>query len=188
VEGFGGRRVGPRLLLEAELKSDLGPVTFPAGVAKAPFERGPNMQKTLFVVLAVLVLGAATAMALEKPASKPQTTCPVTGKAIDPKTSLHVDWQGQRIYFADQAAVDAFRKDPEKVFATIAAEGVRLQNIQTTCPVSGENLEGGDMGPPVAFGYKGRTIMFCCNMCPPRFDKEPAKYLAALPGEQPKAN
>ncbi len=95
-----------------------------------------------------------------------------------------MDWQGQRIYFADGAAADAFRKDPEKVFATIAAEGVTLQNIQTTCPVSGEKLEGGDMGEPVSVAYKGRTIRFCCTMCPPKFEKDPAKYLAKLPGEQ----
>jgi YHS domain-containing protein len=141
----------------------------------------------LLVATAVLA-GAVAVMAADKPAAKPQTTCPVTGKTIDPKASPHVDWQGQRIYFADNAAADAFRKDPETVFAKIAAEGVTLENIQTTCPVSGESLEGGDMGPPVALSYKGRTIMFCCNMCPPRFEKEPAKYLAKLPGEQPKAD
>ena len=138
----------------------------------------------MLVAVAVLT-GAMAVMAVEKPAPKPQTTCPVTGKAIDPTTSPHVDWQGQRIYFADKAAADAFRKDPEKVFSTIAAEGLTLENIQTTCPVSDENLAAGDMGPPVAVSYQGRTIMFCCNMCPPKFEKEPARYLAKLPGEQP---
>jgi len=137
------------------------------------------------LVAAALLAGAVAVMAADKPAPKPQTTCPVTGKAIDPKISPHVDWQGQRIYFADTAAADVFRKDPEKVFSKIAAEGVTLENIQTTCPVSGEKLEGGDMGPPVAVSYKGRTVMFCCNMCPPKFEKDPAKYLAKLPGEQP---
>ncbi|HVN33085.1 MAG TPA: hypothetical protein VMT45_13975 [Thermoanaerobaculaceae bacterium] len=148
------------------------------------------MPRRLVVVLAtaVVLAGAVAVLAADKPTPKPQTTCPVTGKAIDPKTSPHVDWQGQRIYFADKAAADVLRKDPEKVFAKIAAEGVALENIQTTCPVSGESLEGGEMGPPVAVSYKGRTIMFCCNMCPPKFEKEPAKYLAKLPGEQPKGN
>lgn len=143
-----------------------------------------------FVVLpvaALLLAGAAVAVAADKPAGKPQTTCPVTGNAIDTKVSPHVDWEGQRIYFADLAAADTFRKDREKVFATIAAEGVALENIQTTCPVSGEKLEGGDMGEPVTTVYRGRTIKFCCNMCPPKFQKDPAKYLAKLPGEQPVA-
>ena len=145
------------------------------------------MPKSFVVLFASVLLttSALAAVAMEKPAPKPQTTCPVTGKAIDVKTSPHVDWQGQRIYFADKAAADSFRKDPEKVFSRIAAEGVTLENLQTTCPVSGESLAGGDMGPPVAVSYKGRTVMFCCNMCPPKFEKEPAKYLAKLPGEQP---
>ncbi|OFV81634.1 MAG: hypothetical protein A2Y78_12415 [Acidobacteria bacterium RBG_13_68_16] len=147
------------------------------------------MQRNLVVfVVGALLAGAVAVRAAEKPAPKLQTTCPVSGTAIDSKTSPHVDWQGQRIYFADTAAADVFRKDPEKIFAKIAQEGVTLENIQTTCPVSDESLEGGDMGPPVAVSYKGRTIMFCCNMCPPKFEKEPAKYLAKLPGEQPKAN
>ncbi len=137
-----------------------------------------------------LLLGAA-ALAAGTPAGtppgNPQATCPVTGKAIDPKSSPHVDWEGQRIYFADGTAADTFRKSPEPYFAKFERDGVVLQNIQTTCPVSGEKLEGGDMGEPVAIAYKGRTVRFCCRMCPPAFEKDPAKYLAKLPGEQPKA-
>ena len=78
-----------------------------------------------------------------------------------------------------------FLKDPEKYFAKFEKEGIQLENIQATCPVSGEKLGEGDMGEPVAISYKGRTIMFCCNMCPPKFEQDPAKYLAKLPGEQP---
>ena len=148
------------------------------------------MRKNLvaFAGVAALVVGCAAAVAADSPAGKPQASCPVTGKAIDTKSSPHVDWQGQRIYFADKAAADAFRKDPEKVFAKFAADGIAPENIQTTCPVSGEKLGGGDMGDPVAISYKGRTIRFCCGACPPKFNKEPAKYLATLPGEQPPAN
>ncbi|MDD5565250.1 MAG: hypothetical protein PHQ91_16160 [Thermoanaerobaculaceae bacterium] len=146
------------------------------------------MRNRIVAVAAAAVMLAAVAIAAGTPAAapppKPQTTCPVTGKPIDPKTSPHVDWQGQRIYFADAAAAGTFREDPEKVFAAIAAEGVTLQNIQTVCPVSGEKLEGGEMGEPVSLVYKGRTIRFCCPMCPPQFEKDPAKYLAKLPGEQ----
>ncbi len=146
------------------------------------------MTRRLAMTLAALTLLAGAALAAtDTPPPKPQTACPVTGKAIDPKTSPHVDWEGQRIYFADQAAADTFRKDPEKYFAQFEREGITLQNIQTNCPVSGEKLEGGDMGPPVSIVYKGRTIRFCCGMCPPLFRKDPAKYLAKLPGEQPKA-
>jgi YHS domain-containing protein len=166
-------------------------VAIAVGQSGWPPRGGTCMSRTLLSLLTTAVLvGATFAVAATtpaaKPAAKPQTTCPVTGKAIDPMTSPHVDWEGQRIYFADQAAANTFRNDPEEVFAKVATEGITLENIQTSCPVSDEALEGGDMGPPVARSHKGRTIMFCCNMCPKKFDKEPAKYLAKLPGEQPK--
>jgi len=140
---------------------------------------------TVLYASALLVASALAAVAMEKPAPKPQTMCPVSGEAID--TSVHVDYQGQRIYFCCNKCPAAFRNDPEKYFAKFENEGVQLENIQTTCPVSGEKLGEGDMGEPVAISYKGRTIMFCCNMCPPKFEQDPAKYLAKLPGEQPKA-
>ena len=143
------------------------------------------MRKTVFAVLTPIVLMAGTAvmLAAEKPATTPQRACPVTGKAVD--RNIHIDFQGQRIYFCSAACPAEFRKDPEKYFAKIAEAGVELENIQTTCPVSGDTLEGGDMGEPVTMLYKGWTIKFCCNMCPPTFKKDPATYLAKLPGEQP---
>jgi YHS domain-containing protein len=129
------------------------------------------------------IAGAVLIQAMAHPGPKPQTTCPITGEAIDPQTSPHVDWQGQRIYFASMAAVDQFRQDPEPVFAKIAAANVRLENIETTCPVSGEPLLGESADGPV-ITYKGRTIRFCCKDCPGKFEVNPSRYLAAMPGEQ----
>jgi YHS domain-containing protein len=144
-------------------------------------------RRSLAVALAIVVAVGAVALArADQPIGKPQATCPVSGQPID--KSVHVDYQGQRIYFCCPKCPAEFRKDPEKYFATFQAEGVQLENIQTTCPVSDEKLgEGGDMGPPVTLAYKGRTIKFCCKMCIGKFEKDPAKYLAKLPGEQPPA-
>ena len=114
---------------------------------------------------------------------KPQTTCPVSGQPIDKASS--VDFQGQRIYFCSAGCKADFRKDPERFFAKIAADKVTLENIQTTCPVSGETLGAGDLGKPVTIVHKGRTVKLCCQGCASKFEKEPAKYLAKLPGEQP---
>jgi YHS domain-containing protein len=141
------------------------------------------MKRTLIAVavVAALVLGASATLA----AGKPQTTCPVSGKAIDPKTSPHVDYQGQRIYFCCNDCPAKFEADPESYFAKLEKDGVELENIQTTCPVSGEKL--GSMGEKGASKfYKGRTVKFCCGSCVKEFDKDPAKYLAKLPGGQPK--
>lgn len=46
------------------------------------------------------------------------------------------------------------------------------------CIVSGEKL--GDMGDPVKYEYKDRTVYFCCKGCIKKFEADPAKYLAAL--------
>jgi YHS domain-containing protein len=139
------------------------------------------MRKTaiaMAVVVAVL-LAAGPLLA----AGKPQTTCPVSGEPIDPKTSPHVDYQGQRVYFCCSACPAKFKADPEAYFAKMEKDGVSLENIQTTCPVSGEKL--GSMGESPSVSYKGRTVHFCCKACIKEFDKDPAKYLAKLPGEQP---
>ena len=47
-----------------------------------------------------------------------------------------------------------------------------------TCLVSGEKL--GSMGDPVVIVHEGRQIKFCCDSCPPKFEKDPAKYLSKL--------
>ena len=92
------------------------------------------------VLLAVtaMVLFGAVALASE---GKPQTTCPVSGKPIDRATSPHVDWQGQRIFFCCNACPAKLKADPEGFFAKAAEAGVVFDNVQTTCPVSGEKLD-----------------------------------------------
>lgn len=47
-----------------------------------------------------------------------------------------------------------------------------------TCLVSGEKL--GEMGEPLVIDHQGRQIKFCCKSCLPKFEKDPAKYLAKL--------
>lgn len=54
------------------------------------------------------------------------------------------------------------------------------------CIVSGEKL--GDMGDPVKYEYKERTVYFCCKGCIKKFEAEPAKYLAALDAAIASAN
>ncbi len=47
-----------------------------------------------------------------------------------------------------------------------------------TCVVSGEPL--GSMGEPVVHVQDGRDIKFCCSGCTPKFNADPAKYLAKI--------
>lgn len=55
----------------------------------------------------------------------------------------------------------------------------------TTCAVSGDKLEGGDMGKPQEFIYKesgkpDQLVRFCCKDCVKDFNKEPTKYLKMI--------
>lgn len=47
-----------------------------------------------------------------------------------------------------------------------------------TCPISGEKL--GSMGEPFVKMYEGREVRFCCDGCPPRFEKDLAASMAKL--------
>jgi hypothetical protein len=70
----------------------------------------------------------------------------------------------------------------------------------TTCVVSGDKLEDGDMGPPIDYIHKeegkpDRLVRLCCKGCVKDFKKDPAKYLkmiddaaaAKAKGEKPAA-
>ncbi len=48
----------------------------------------------------------------------------------------------------------------------------------TTCPVSGDKL--GEMGSPFVFTYEGQEVKLCCKDCKPKFDKDPAKFMAKI--------
>jgi len=55
----------------------------------------------------------------------------------------------------------------------------------STCVISGDKLEGGDMGGPVDYVYKqegkpDRLVRFCCKSCIKTFNKNPEKYLALI--------
>jgi hypothetical protein len=46
----------------------------------------------------------------------------------------------------------------------------------TKCVVSGEDL-GSD---PYVFEHNGQTVKLCCKDCLPKFNEDPAKYLAKI--------
>jgi YHS domain-containing protein len=102
---------------------------------------------------------------------KHQTHCPVMGGVID--SSVYTDIQGQRVYHCCPMCSAKLKADPDKYFKKAAEEGVLFENIQTTCPVSGEELEN----KSVYTDYEGRRIAFCCENCREKFDKDPEKYL-----------
>jgi Cu+-exporting ATPase len=130
--------------------------------------------------MATLLMMAAVATFA---ADKPQTACPVCGGDIDIAKSPHVDFQGQRIYFCCEHCSAKFDADPEKYLEQTGKDGIVFQSIQKVCPLTGEDID------KTAYAdYKGRRVYFCCDKCKAKFEKDPQKYLAKLPGEkQPSA-
>lgn len=55
----------------------------------------------------------------------------------------------------------------------------------TTCVISGDKLEAGDMGPIIEYTHKeagkvDRLVRLCCKGCVKEFKKDPAKYLKII--------
>ena len=51
-----------------------------------------------------------------------------------------------------------------------------LSIVNQFCAIEQENK----VDPDVTTTYNGKTIGFCCKDCIPKFEKEPAKYMATL--------
>ncbi|HEX8913202.1 MAG TPA: hypothetical protein VF796_12655, partial [Humisphaera sp.] len=48
--------------------------------------------------------------------------------------------------------------------------------VNDKCPVSGK-----DVDPTKTLVYEGKTIGFCCDMCPKQFEKDPKKFVGKIP-------
>lgn len=143
------------------------------------------MRTTMRAFCMLLVVGglstsgfAADTTMPAKPAALPalhkQTVCPIMGKPID--SSVYTDIQGQRVYFCCRGCEGKLKADPDKYFKQAAAEGVLFQNMQKTCPVSGDTLKD----KTVYSDFEGRRIYFCCAKCKETFAIDPQKYLKAM--------
>ena len=135
-----------------------------------------NSITALVIILGLAV--SANAGDAEKPWSsdapkelKNQTHCPVMGGTID--STVYTDIQGQRVYHCCPMCSEKLKADPDKYFKKAAEEGILFENIQTTCPVSGEKLKE----KSVYTDYEGRRVFFCCEKCIGTFNEDPAKYL-----------
>ncbi len=146
---------------------------------------------SLITVLAVSLMVALPLSAAqpEKPAKKdapkekklsPQTLCPVMGGEID--SSAYIDIQGQRVYFCCPMCSKKMKADPDTYFKKAAEAGVLFENVQTTCPVSGKELDKKE----IYTDYEGRRIYFCCEGCVATFNKDPQKFLSAMDAPEAK--
>ena len=91
---------------------------------------------------------------------------------------------GTPLVFADHGASHADKPAaPSAPDANWLAEA-RAEYPLKTCVVSEEDI-GGEMGDGYDYVYKqegqpDRLVRFCCEMCVPKFKKDPAKYLKTI--------
>ncbi|MFK5957065.1 MAG: hypothetical protein QM477_11540 [Planctomycetota bacterium] len=107
----------------------------------------------------------------------PQTTCPISGEELEDKDN-YVDYESHRIYLCCKKCKKKALANPEKAVFELYSQGVALENIQTTCPVSGEVLEDHDTFVKVY----NKTIYTCCKKCAKKVKADPAKYLDIMEG------
>lgn len=107
----------------------------------------------------------------------PQTTCPISGEDLEDKENF-IDYEGHRIYVCCKKCKKKAAMKPEQVAMKMFAAGIALENKQTTCPVSGEELEDHD----TFVKLYNKTIYTCCNKCKTKVAANPAKYLDLMEG------
>ena len=78
----------------------------------------------------------------------------------------------------------AFAAETPTVVAADSAAAVAAYPL-TTCVISGDKLEAGDMGPIIEYVHKeagkpDRLVRLCCKGCVKDFKKDPAKYLKMI--------
>lgn len=139
------------------------------------------MKKLTYVLVVLSLLAAAEVSAADKTETpqatkslKAQTHCPVMGGKID--SSAFTDIQGQRVYHCCPGCSSKLKADPDTYFKKASAQGVLFENIQKTCPVSGEALEDKD----VFTDFEGRRIYLCCKKCQKKFAENPQEFLKAM--------
>jgi len=150
----------------------------------------------LFAVLAVVGIGCLAVPTSAQPTatSAPvdeaiNTTCPMSGKAIDGQT--FVTYEGKTVGFccggcpARFGAWDNSRKD-QFVLASFKETKRADQDYKkqtkvsdepkgdlytlATCPISGKSL--GSMGDAIVKEYDGREVRFCCPGCIGKFEAD----------------
>ncbi len=141
--------------------------------------------KLFSMILLGIMLISVSAFAGDKKAEakkelKNQTNCPVMGGAID--SSIYTDIQGQRVYHCCPMCKSKLQKDPDTYFKKAGEQGILFENIQKTCPVSGEELDENS----VYSDFEGRRIYFCCKKCRGTFNEDPQKVLKSMDGKSGK--
>jgi len=113
--------------------------------------------------------GAAAKAFTDKPADPAAANAPCP-HAKDPKASCG----GCPHSMTEQAATAAADPKPAAAKAPKAFDKPPAIGTKATCPVTGEELTV--TKDTLSSQHKGKTYVFCCGGCKPKFDASPDKY------------
>jgi hypothetical protein len=115
----------------------------------------------------------------------PMDTCLVSGESLtEDGKDVAVDVViGNRLFrVCCKSCIKKLKKDPGKYLVKLDAAVIKAQASHyplKTCIVRTKSKLG-SMGDPVQRVVGNRLVQFCCKGCTPKFDKNPAKYIASL--------
>jgi hypothetical protein len=108
----------------------------------------------------------------------------VTAGLFAEGSALAEDGHDHDMKMSDQGGSGQLVRVTDKTDAAWLAKA-RAEYTVTTCVVSGDKLDGGNMGKAQDFIYQqagkpDRLVRFCCKGCEKDFNKDPAKYLKKI--------
>lgn len=142
---------------------------------------------SLFSGLAGLALAAGPVESAPVPINcvYPLATCPVSDGSVSEGDSAIIRViDGREVRFCCEMCIVKFEADKARYWAKIDAQIIEQQRALyplAQCVVEPDDAlvhDGEDMG--VNYVYGNRLARFCCKGCTKSFNKEPAKYLAAI--------
>ncbi len=110
----------------------------------------------------------------------PLKTSVVSGRPL-PDKPLDVVVGNRLVRVVDEAEKASLNREPRKYLKALDEAVIAHQGKDyplTTCPVSGDELEG--MGGSVDVVLAGRLIRLCCDGCREDLDKEPARFIRRI--------
>jgi len=105
-----------------------------------------------------------------KAAPKFQTQCPVDGGR--PRRDCFADEGGLRVFLCSATCTQKFGKAPGKYIGEMAAQGVTVLKVQTTCPVTGNAIKKSAYAD-----ISGMRVYLCSAGCAGTLTRDPGKYL-----------
>ncbi len=144
------------------------------------------MNKILMLLAAALLAAPLSAQAARKGPPKPselvlQTLCPISGEALSGDADEQVVlYEGHKVRLCCAKCVEKFEAFPDAAIYQLYRAGQKPENVQTTCPVTGEELEADFQ----SFWVMNKELRVCCKKCLAKVSKDPAPYFDKLQGRK----